>query len=191
MCRPADLRLSVCLHALWRRNQQCRAPNWQSFSCPHREPPARRARAPCRLLRRTSRHRRVPPPRLTHQPWSDGRFSRCRGFSPAQVSLLRRCAERREREVFLLPAAAFSPFLQQFFPPPLALSSFPQALSFFPEAFQPSLPRGLSFPPVAALNHRLSQPLPRSSPPGLRALSFRAGQLFLRSSRLKPFRSRA
>src|SRR5438105_167634 len=130
-------------------------------------------------------------PRPGRQLWSDARFSRCRGFSPAQVSLLRRCAERREREVFLLPAAAFSPLLQQFFPPPLALSSFPQALSFFPEAFQPSLPRGLSFPLVAPLNRRLSQPLPRSSPPGLRALWFRAGRLFRRRSRWKPCRSRA
>src|SRR5262249_41387793 len=97
---------------------------------------------------------------------------------------------RRPRLQLLFLAVPF-PFVLQFFPQPPVVSFFPQALSFSPQAFQPSFPRGLSFLPVAALNHRLLQLPPRSSPPGLRALSFRAGPLCRRRSLWKPCRSQA
>src|ERR1041385_2359702 len=134
---------------------------------------------------------RVPAPQLAHRLWVVGRRWRCLQCCLDQAVLLLRCGERRGKEVFLFLATFFSPFLRQFFSPPQVLSSFPQALSFSPRAFPPSLPRGLSFLPVAALNHRLLQPLPRSSPPGLRALSFPAGPLSLQQFRWKPCRFRA
>src|SRR5438477_40184 len=114
---------------------------------------------------------------------------RCLEFCLGQVVLLRRCGERRVKEVFLSLAPLFS-LLRRPFSQPQVPSFLPQVLSSFLQAlpFSVSPP---SFLPVAALNHRLWQPLPRSSPPGLRALWFRAGRLSPRRSGWKPCRSRA
>src|SRR5207247_4138443 len=80
---------------------------------------------------------------LAHRLWSIVRLCRCLRFCLDQVVLLRRCGERRVREVFLFLAVPF-PFVLQFFPQPPVVSFFSQALCFSPEAFHPSLPRELS-----------------------------------------------